>query len=44
MQPVEGPLPADGGNAVVTVTAARECAWSASVEGGGLSLKSGSGG
>ena len=44
MQPVEGPLPADGGSAVVAVTAARECAWSASVDGGWLSLKSGSSG
>ena len=44
MQPVEGPLPADGGTAVVAVTAARECAWSASVDGGWLSLKSGSSG
>ena len=44
MQPVEGPLPADGGSAMVAVTAARECAWSASVDGGWLSLKSGSSG
>ena len=44
MQSVEGPLPADGGNAAVTVTAARECAWSASVDGAWLSLKSGTSG
>jgi hypothetical protein len=44
MQPVEGPLPADGGSAAVGVTAARECAWSASVDGAWLTLKSGSSG
>ena len=44
MQPVEGPLPADGGSAVITVAAARECAWSASVDGAWLSLRSGTSG
>ena len=44
MQPVEGPLPADGGSAVISVTAARECAWSASVDGAWLSLRSGTNG
>jgi hypothetical protein len=44
MQPVEGPLPSDGGSAAIAVTAARECAWSASVDGAWLSLKSGGSG
>ena len=44
MQPVEGPLPADGGSAAIAVTAARECAWSASVDGAWLTLKSGGSG
>ena len=44
MQPVEGPLPASGGTAIVTVLAARECAWSASVEGTWLSVRSGASG
>ena len=44
MQPVEGPLPADGGSAAIAVTAARECAWSATVDGAWLSLRSGTSG
>jgi hypothetical protein len=44
MQPVDGPLPAGGGSGAITVTAARECAWSASVEGAWLSLKAGTSG
>ena len=44
MQPIDGPLPAAGGSAVINVTAARECAWSATVEGAWLSLKAGSSG
>ena len=44
MQPLDGPLPAAGGNAVINVTAARECAWSATVEGAWLSLRAGSSG
>jgi len=44
MQPVDGPLPADGGSAVISVAAARECAWSATVEGAWLTLKSGANG
>jgi hypothetical protein len=41
IRPVEGPLPADGGSAAIGVTAARECTWSASVDGAWLTLKSG---
>lgn len=44
MQGVDAPLPAEGGTASVGVTAARECAWSASVEGTWLSIKSGASG
>jgi len=41
MQGVDAPLPAEGATASIIVTAARECAWSASVEGSWLSIKSG---
>src|SRR5688572_5774424 len=34
-------FPAGGGNGTINVTAARECAWTASVEGQWLSIKSG---
>ena len=44
MQAVGGPLPADGASAVITVTAARECAWSATVDGAWLTLRSGTNG
>ena len=44
MQPIDGPLPAAGGSATINVTAARECAWSATVEGSWLSVKSGASG
>jgi hypothetical protein len=44
MQPVEGPLPSSGGNGAIALTAARECAWTASVEGAWLSLRSGTSG
>src|SRR5690242_15631965 len=44
MQPVDAPLPAGGGSGAIVVSAARECAWSASVEGAWLSLKSGASG
>ncbi len=44
MQGVGGPLPADGASAVITVTAARECAWSATVDGAWLTLRSGTNG
>ena len=40
MQTVEAPLPAEGGTASIAVTAARECAWSASAEGAWLTIKS----
>ena len=41
MRGVDGPLPAEGGSATIAVTAARECAWSASVEGTWLSIRAG---
>jgi hypothetical protein len=44
MKGIEGPLPAEGGSASVAVTAARECAWSASVEGTWLTIKTGANG
>ena len=44
MQTIEPAIPAEGGTASVTITAARECAWSASVEGSWLSIRSGSNG
>jgi hypothetical protein len=44
MQTVDAPLPAEGGTASVAVTAARECAWSASAEGAWLTIKSGASG
>jgi hypothetical protein len=44
MKGIEGPLPAEGGSASVAVTAARECAWSASVEGAWLTIKTGANG
>jgi hypothetical protein len=44
MKGIDGPLPAEGGSASVAVTAARECAWSASAEGAWLSIKTGANG
>ena len=44
MQGLDTPLPATGGTASISLTAARECAWSASVEGTWLSIKSGASG
>jgi hypothetical protein len=44
MQTVDAPLPAEGGTASIAVTAARECAWSASAEGAWLTIRSGASG
>jgi hypothetical protein len=44
MKGTEGPLPAEGGSASIAVSAARECAWSASVEGAWLAIKTGASG
>src|SRR5688572_21078487 len=41
MQAVEAPLPPEGGTSSIAVTAARECAWSATAEGAWLTIKSG---
>src|SRR4029453_12844489 len=44
MKGIDAPLPGEGGSAAITVTAARECAWSASVEGSWLTIKTGANG
>ena len=44
MQGLDTRLPAEGGSASIAVTAARECAWSASVEGSWLTIKTGASG
>lgn len=44
MQGLDTPLPAEGGSASIAVTAVRESAWSASVEGSWLSIKTGASG
>ncbi len=44
MKGIDAPLPAEGGSATIAVTAARECAWSASVEGSWLTIKTGANG
>ena len=41
IQGLDAPLPAEGGSASIAVAAARECAWSASVEGSWLTIKTG---
>src|SRR5688572_25809412 len=41
MQAVEAPLPSEGGTSSIAVTAARECAWSATAEGAWLTITSG---
>ena len=44
IQGLDAPLPPQGMSATLTVTAARDCSWSASVEGAWLSIRSGANG
>ena len=44
MQGIDAPVPAEGGTASITVSASRECAWSASAEGSWLTIRTGANG
>jgi len=44
MQGIDAPLPPEGGTASITVSASRECAWSASAEGAWLTIRTGANG
>ena len=44
MQGIDAPLSAEGGTASITVSASRECAWSASAQGSWLTIRTGANG